>query len=259
MKNASSAAGLFRSLPRFHFRLPLLLLAGACAIAAATAAAANTAVEPESRGTSWENRHKFFVDIASQPKPDCQVLFLGDSITDFWRDRALGVWEKNFGHYGAENFGISGDRTQHLLWRLQNGEIGNLRPKVIVLMIGTNNTGFENDKTTRRNTPAEAAEGVKAVVAYLREKLPDAKILLLAVFPRGEKDDPQRAEVSQINDIISKLNDGRSVFYLDINKNFLFPDGTLPRDIMPDLLHPSLKGYQIWAAAIKDPLAKLAK
>ena len=242
-------------LPRF--RLSLLLLAGICAIAAV--AAANTAVEPESRGASWENnRHKFFVDIASQPNPACQALFLGDSITDFWRDRALGVWGGNFGKYWAENFGVSGDRTQHLLWRLQNGEIGNLRPKAIVLMIGTNNTGFENDKKTKRNTSAEAAEGVKAVVDYLREKLPDSKILLLAVFPRGEKDDPQRAEVNQINEIISKLNDGRHVFYLDINKNFLLPDGTtLPRDIMPDLLHPNLKGYKIWADAIKEPLAKL--
>jgi len=242
-----------------HFRLSLFLLACACAVTATVAA--NTAVEPELRaeaGANWLKRHEFFVDIASR-QTGCQVLFLGDSITDFWRERALGVWGLHFGHYAAENFGISGDRTQHLLWRLRNGEIGNLRPRAIVLMIGTNNTGYETGKKTKRNTPAEAAEGVKAVVGCLREKLPDTKILLLAVFPRGEKDDPQRAEVNQINEIISKLNDGKSIFYLDIGGKFLQPDGTLPRDIMPDLLHPNLKGYQIWADAIREPLAKLVE
>ena len=100
---------------------------------------------------------------------------------------------------------------------------------------------------------------MKAVVDYLREKLPATKILLLAVFPRSEINDPQRAEVNQINQIISKLGDGKFVHYLDIGPKFLLPDGTLPRDIMPDLLHPNLKGYQIWADAIRHPLAGLLK
>ena len=238
----------------FLLRSSLAILA--CAIA--VTAAANTATDPQPRDARWVTRHESFVEIANQ-QTDCQALFLGDSITDGWRNSGLGVWTKNFSQYDPVNLGISGDRTQHLLWRLQNGGIGKLRPKAIVLMIGTNNTGYEPDKKTKRNTPAETAGGVRAVVAYLRAQLPASKILLLAVFPRGETNNPQRAEVGQINEIISKLHDGKAVFYLDINQKFLLADGTLPREIMPDLLHPNLKGYLIWADAIRQPLADLMK
>ena len=127
--------------PTFHSLIPGLTLAVlalvllASANTTAASAATNTAAVPELRteaGPNWLKRHDFFVDIANH-ETACQLLFLGDSITDFWRERALGIWGKNYGPYAAENFGISGDRTQHLLWRLQNGEIGNLRPKAIVL------------------------------------------------------------------------------------------------------------------------------
>ena len=237
--------------------LALALLASAMP-AAAPAPAANTAITPVPRDANWVKRHEFFVDIANR-QTGCQVLFLGDSITDLWRDRALGLWTKHFAQYDPVNFGISGDRTQHLLWRLQNGELGKLRPKALVLMIGTNNTGYETDKKTKRNTPAETAAGVKAILDLLREKLPAAKILLLAVFPRAQPGDPQRAEVDQINTLISKFDDAKSIFYLDIGPRFLRPDGTLPTDIMPDLLHPNWQGYQIWADAIKTPLENLVK
>ena len=143
---------------------------------------------------------------------------------------------------------------------LLTGELDGLKPKAVVLMIGTNNTGFEADKVTPRNTPAEAAEGVKAIVRGLRAKFPATKILLLAVFPRGEKpDNPQRLQVAAINAVIAKLDNGRSVRYLDIGPKFLAADGTLPKDVMPDFLHPNEKGYEIWAAAIKEPLAELLK
>src|SRR5262249_18331191 len=128
------------------------------------------------------------------------------------------------------------------------------------LMIGTNNTGYERDGTTPRNSVPETIEGVTAVVKMLRAKLPATKILLLAVFPRGEnRDDPSRQQVKAINVALARLNDGKNVRYLDIGTKFLAPDGTLPKDVMPDYLHPNEKGYEIWAAAIKKPLAEMLK
>jgi len=225
--------------------------------------AKTSAINPAPRDANWVKRHEGFVDIAK--KGGINVLFVGDSITDAWRqpDPAKGgkaVWDREFAPLGAANFGISGDRTQHVLWRLQNGELEGIQPKAVVLMIGTNNTGFERDGTTPRNTPAQTIEGVKAIVSHLRTKQPQAKILLLAIFPRGEKPDhPQRAQIHEINAAIAKLHDGRHVHFLDIGQKFLARDGTLPKDIMPDFLHPNKKGYEIWAAAIKEPLAALLR
>ncbi|MEY4939932.1 MAG: hypothetical protein RIQ93_1667 [Verrucomicrobiota bacterium] len=238
-----------------------LALAGCVLTAVTLAAQANTAIDPKPREAGWVKRHEGFVEIAK--RGDSDVLFLGDSITDGWRnpDPSRGVkpiWDQHFAPLKAANFGISGDRTQHLLWRLQNGELDGIRPKVVVLMIGTNNTGFEADRVTPKNTPAEAAEGVRAIVQHLRTKLPAAKILLLAVFPRGETaDNPGRLQVAAINQSISRLHDGKSVIYLDIGAKFLGADGRMSKEVMPDFLHPNAKGYEIWANAIKAPLAKL--
>jgi len=230
----------------------------AVALATATAVArANTAVEPAPRDAAWIKRHEAFVQIAKAGGVD--VLFLGDSITDFWRNRGNAVWDKYYGDMHAANFGINADRTQHVLWRMDHGELDGLHPKVVVLMIGTNNTGVERNRITPRNTTTEAIEGVTAVVRELRAKLPDAKILLLAIFPRGKKGDPQRAQVRDINAALAGLDDGRYIRFLDIGPKFLAPDGTLSTAIMPDLLHPSLKGYEIWAEAIREPLAQLLK
>lgn len=227
--------------------------------------AKNSAIRPEPRDANWVKRHEGFVEIAKKGGVD--VLFLGDSITDFWRreqtDRQVGgkkVWDREFGALRTANFGISGDRTQHVLWRLQNGELDGINPRVVVLMIGTNNTGFERDNTTPRNTPAQAIEGVKAIVSLLRTKLPQTKLLLLAIFPRGEKPDhPQRLQVNDMNAAIARLADGRNIRFLDLGPKFLAADGTLPKEIMPDFLHPGEKGYEIWAAAIKEPLAEMLR
>lgn len=239
-------------------RFSLVPLVVACA---AIDVAANTAIKPEPRDANWVKRHEGFVAIAKQGNVD--VLFVGDSITDAWRREERGgkkVWDAHFAPLKAANFGISGDRTQHVLWRLQNGELDGIKPKAVVMMIGTNNTGFERDGTTPRNTPAETAAGVAALVQHLRAKQPQAKILLLAVFPRAEKPDhPQRKQVNEINALIRKLHDGKNVHFLDIGGKFLAADGTLPKEIMPDFLHPQEKGYEIWANAIKEPLAKLLK
>jgi lysophospholipase L1-like esterase len=232
----------------------------AIALSATSAWAGNTAAEPMIKQgyEPWMSRHLEFVETA-KTSPNCQVLFLGDSITDYWRTKALDIWNENFAPLGAVNFGMAGDRTQHLLWRLQNGEIGSLKPKAIVLMIGTNNIGLEKDKKTIRNTTEEIAGGIKANIDYLRARFPDAKILLLGVFPRGAKDSPARKQVADINQLISKFADGQHVYYLDIGDKFLASDGSIPKKVMPEMLHPTKAGYQIWADAIKQPLADLLK
>jgi beta-glucosidase len=179
---------------------------------------------------------------------------MGDSITDFWRneDGAFAgkpVFDKYFGDMKVANFGIAGDTTQGVLYRLQHGEADGYEPQAIMLMIGTNNT--------RSNTPPEIAEGIGAVILQMRKDFPDAKILLLAVFPRGRADDPVRADIDEINERIAKLHDGEHVHYLDIGEEFLDADGNIPRDVMSDGLHPSAKGYELWAEAVKEPLAQL--
>jgi lysophospholipase L1-like esterase len=193
--------------------------------------------------------HESFLKIAQAG--DTGVLFLGDSITAGWKAHKP-IWDKAFGSYKPANFGIGGDRTQHVLWRIQNGELEGHKPKAVVLMIGTNNASTDK--------PEGTAHGVQLIVEHLRAKLPEAKILLLAVFPRGAvASDPRRNTNNGVNAIISKLHDGKNVHYLDIGPKFLQADGTLTKEIMPDLLHLSAKGYQIWADAIAEPLAGLMK
>ncbi|PTX97899.1 GDSL-type esterase/lipase family protein [Opitutus sp. ER46] len=223
--------------------------------------ARNSAINPVPRDEKWMKRHQGFVAAAAKGGVD--LLFVGDSITDFWRNApekngGRAVWDREFAPLHALNIGISADRTQHVLWRLRNGELNGIDPKVIVLMIGTNNTGFEKDKVTPRNTPAQAAEGVRAIVRELRQREPQAKILLLAIFPRNEGPlDAQRQQVNEINREIAQLHNGDTIRFLDINAKLLEPDGTLSRDIMPDLLHPGPKGYEIWAAAIKPAVLEM--
>ena len=222
-----------------------------------SAAIINTAVIPQPRDEKWMARHEGFVQEARKGCID--ILFLGDSITDGWRNTGSNVWNKYYAPRHAANFGVSGDRTQHVLWRMEKGELDGIKPKVVVLLIGTNNTGKEKDNGKIRNTVPETIAGVQAVVKELRAKLPDSKILLLAIFPRDRLNDPQRAQVALINTVIAKLDDGRRVKYLDIDPKFLEADGTLPRDIMPDLLHPNEQGYQIWADAMGPALDEMLK
>jgi lysophospholipase L1-like esterase len=196
--------------------------------------------------------HEKFVRIAKEGK--AQLVFLGDSITAGWGGKDnQPIWNKAFGAYVPANFGIGGDRTQHVLWRILNGELEVIKPKAVVLMIGTNNSGTDSAEGI--------AKGVTVIVETIRAKQPQAKILLLAVFPRGEKANPNpgREKLKVVNSIIAKLDDGKNVFFLDIGDKFLQPDGSLTKEIMPDFLHLSAAGYQIWADAIGPKLAELMK
>lgn len=213
--------------------------------------APNTAVLP-ALAPQFQAKHQANREVAKQG--DAEVLFTGDSITDFWRNAdgpfaGKPVLDKHFGHWKVANFGIAGDTTQGVLYRLQNGEGQGFSPRAVMLMIGTNNTA--------RNTAAEIAEGIGAVVLELQRDFPQARILLLGVFPRGRPNDPVRATIAEINRTIARLHDGERVHYLDIGAQFLAADGTIPADVMSDLLHPSAKGYEIWAQAVKEPLTRL--
>lgn len=181
-----------------------------------------------------------------------ELVFIGDSITHHWEKEQPELFKTFYGKYNALDLGYGGDRTENVLWRLQHGEIDGIAPKVAVLMIGTNNTGF------RQDAPELIYAGIKRDIAEIRKRLPKTKVLLLAIFPRGEKpDDTLRVLNEKVNAMLPKLADDKHVFFLNMNKAFLAPDGTLSKDIMPDLLHPNAEGYKIWQREMQPTLDRL--
>jgi len=180
------------------------------------------------------------------------VLFLGDSITEGWT-KAPAVWNEYYGPYQPGNFGIGGDQTQHVIWRIENGELDGIHPRLVVLMLGTNNSAG--------HTGEQIADADAKIVRLLRAKLPEAKVLLLAIFPRGPRKNAQgvitddgvkrMAVINAANARLAGLDDGKDVRFLDIGPKFLGPDGTIPNDVMPDQLHPNAAGYKIWAEAMQ--------
>jgi lysophospholipase L1-like esterase len=208
----------------------------------------NDAIVPVPREGGWMNRHNSFNERVKQGNVD--LIFIGDSITQGWENAGKNVWAEHYSKRNAVNLGIGGDRTQHVLWRLDNGNIDGIKPKLAVLMIGTNNSNS--------NTSEQIAAGVKLIVEKLRTKLPDTKVLVLGIFPRGpNKDDAKRKVNEGANEIIQKLADDRMVYYQDIGPKFLADDGTLSREVMPDLLHLNEKSYRTWAESIEPSVKKL--
>lgn len=181
-----------------------------------------------------------------------EIVFIGDSITEGWEKGGRAVFERHYAAHHAMALGFGGDRTENVLWRLQHGEIDGISPKVAVLMIGTNNAGH------RGENPQTTAAGIKRLLDEIRQRLPRTKVLLLAIFPRGEgPDDFLRGLNERVNKIIAGHADGRTVHFLDINAALLDADGKLSREVMPDLLHPSEKGYAIWQRAMDARLQQL--
>jgi lysophospholipase L1-like esterase len=209
-------------------------------------------------------RHEGFVQTAKAGNID--LLLHGDSITDWWvmGDANKAMFDKYFGDMKTANFAVAGDTTQGVLWGLKNGEGQGFQPKAVMLMIGTNNTGGQTMASggfvPTALTAAEVAEGIGAIVLEMRKDFPNAKILLLAIFPRSVPGDPVRDKIAEINKIISKLDDQKHVFYLDIGPKFLDANGVfLPDSFRPDNLHPQAKGYDIWGAAVRPKLLELMK
>jgi len=246
-------------------KLRTLLLASLCVAATSFAETAkNLAIDPKPRDAGWMKRHESFNAISK--KGEAQLVFLGDSITQGWEKNGKDVWAKTWEPLKAANFGIGGDRTEHVIWRLQNGNFDGIKPKLVVLMIGTNNTGHqgrpaaEHGGVAYASSAEQTAEGVKMILDILGKKLPETKVLVLGIFPRGAtKEDAMRKQNIATNNLISGLADNKRVFYMDIGNTFLQPDGTLPKEIMPDLLHLSAQGYQMWSDAIESKVKELMK
>lgn len=222
------------------------------------AIADNTALKPVPRhqkvwdnkgGETWTDRHERIK--ASVAKGNVDLIFVGDSITHGWDTTGPGtrIWKEVYAPFNAVNMGFGGDKTEHVLWRFDNGELDGISPKAAVVMVGTNNW--------KTNTYGEIAEGVAAVCERLRAKLPRTKILLLAIFPRVSSDPFASANVVMANSVIRNLDDGKWIHYLDIGSAFRDAKGRLPQSIMPDGLHPNEAGYELWAEAIRPKLSEL--
>ena len=199
---------------------------------------------------SWMTRHEQILARIHQGEVD--LLLIGDSITQSWEDVGRRIWDAHYGHRRAVNLGFAGDRTEHVLWRLDHGEIEGIAPKLVVVMIGTNNGGVRHD------SPEETATGIQTILTTLRTRLPSTKILLLGVFPRSASiDDPLRRLNVAINDQIRTYSDNQHVFFLDLSTYFLDDQGHLSQYLMPEYLHPNERGYQVWADGMEDMVRKL--
>jgi lysophospholipase L1-like esterase len=209
----------------------------------------------------WPARHAAAVALMRERQPE--IVMLGDSIIHFWggdpsgeqiggRRTAPEVWDRFFSGHSVVNLGYGWDRTENVLWRLRHGEFEGVSPKLVVLMIGTNNVTL--------NTPDEIAAGVAAICDEIHQRSPATRILLLGIFPRGEKPDANRATVDAVNQRIAHF-DGRAgvVHYLDIGEQFLAADRSIDKSIMYDFLHPTPKGYEIWTTAMGPALERLLK
>ena len=240
--------------------LALIALAGALH-AQPAAVAENNAIVPvgkiEKDMYDWDKRHAEILAIKDSIKPE--IVMIGDSITHFWGGQPLEpkgnrgdkAWKDLFGEKKVLNLGFGWDRTQNVLYRIQDGELDGLDPKLVVIHIGTNN--LSSSKNAPTNTPDQVVEAIGVIIGKVKEKCPHAKIVLMGIFPRGEKaDNPFRTTIGEINKTLAATYANKSpVTYLDITDKFLNADGSMSKEIMGDFLHPTEKGYAIWADALK--------
>lgn len=205
----------------------------------------NTAIDPQPQ--NWQEWRAHSLRFSKLPyREKVSLVFLGDSIIEGWNHAGKEVWNRFYSPRNAVNFGIAGDRTQHLLWRIQNGNLNGIHPKVVVVLIGTNNI------KEQRNSPPETTEGILAVTSALLEKLPQTKILLLGIFPCGEFSTCQnRNDARAVNILLEQRIKNDRVQLLCLDNEFLESDGTLSPKVMPDFLHLSSFGYQRWADAME--------
>ena len=234
-----------------RFQLPLTGLLISFFLAPCLWAQSVALTPTEKKDDWWVKRHA--ANVEQMGKGGIELLMIGDSITHGWEGKGKKVWNSYYGHRKAINLGFGADRTEHVLWRLDHLPLNKINPKAAVIMIGTNNVGHKS------SSPKEAADGIKAIVEKLEKQYPSLKILVLNVFPRDEKPDGTlRKAVDEINSYLPDLlRDKQNVTLLNINPVFLDTDGTLPKSIMADSLHPDLYGYELWAKTMEPELTKL--
>jgi beta-glucosidase len=241
-----------------HVRLAVAICSLACPILevrsvdapadAAPPGKMNTAVLPSTGGgETWRARNDAINARVKEGHVD--LIYIGDSIVRSWMWDGQPVWDHYYAKRNGVIMGMTGDRTEQVLWRLQHGHLDGISPKLAIVMIGQNKGPF--------NTGEEIAAGETAIVQTLRERLPATKILLLAIFPRGEKPTQERAVLAKANEIASKLADGKHIFYMDVNYLFLRPDGGVSASVMPDFEHPNEVGHRVWAATVEPMVAQL--
>lgn len=209
------------------------------------------ALDPTPRSDPWWiSRHDDTVARIREGHID--LIMIGDSITQGWNGTGHAVWDQYYQRRHAFNLGFNGDRTEHVLWRLNHGEIDGITPKLVVLLIGTNNTGMRHDSS--KDTTA----GIQAILTILQSRLPATKILLLGLFPRSASpDDPLRQLNDAINARLRSYADNRQVYFLDLSERFLDRHGRLSHNLMPDYLHPNEAGYRVWAEGMEDMIRTL--
>ena len=221
-----------------------------------TAMHVNTALIPIPRTDGSTNRQSLVLARAKDAPGDYDIEFIGDSITQGWEGNGKNVWQALGGKYKIINMGVGGDQTQHVLWRFEQGQLDGIKAKVAIVMIGTNNSNKNRDGSDAY-TDADILEGVTAIVNQIRSRQPDTKIILLGIFPRGKAFNPQRGRLLQINQALAKLDNGKSIFYIDIGSQLIEADGSISPAMMKDALHPGEVGYKIWDAAIEPKLKEL--
>lgn len=247
-----------------HTVIKLLPILALTPLALAGRAAATDAFQPLPKPDAWwRQRHE---ELLRRTKAGpVELLFLGDSIMQGWNCRLMlsqpatpnegagrSIWDKLYVPKQAANLSIGGDGIEQLLWRITTGgELEGLNPKVIILMIGTNNLG-------PKTTDDQIARGVDQIIRILRQRLPAVRILLLGIFPRRKTPAAAvRDRIKNINQLLGKFDDGKTVRFLDIGPQLLNPDGSISSDVMPDYLHPSTTGYEIWSRSMQPLLDEL--
>jgi lysophospholipase L1-like esterase len=205
-------------------------------------------ITPQPRDLEWRvARTAQLQKVVDQVGSSSSVIFVGDSITQGWEGNGAAIWKKHLAPLGAINLGISGDCTEHVLWRLKNGHLQGLSPELAVVMIGTNNFG-----QSPVDTETEVLAGVVAVVEELKSLLPNVHVLLHDIFPRGQTFNQMRGSILQVNQALqSKYDNDDRVTFLPIGHILIDEDGSIDPSIMPDYLHLSEEGYQLWFDAFK--------
>jgi lysophospholipase L1-like esterase len=228
--------------------ISLALILGMSLSCSSVATHSNTAIVPVPQTGS--NHEPLALQRAKDHPGNYDIEFIGDSITEGWEGAGENVWQEFYGRRRVINMGVGGERTQNVLWRFEQGQLSDIKARVAVVLIGTNNSNGDD------NSAPEILEGVTAIVNQIRQRQPTTKIILLGIFPRSAFR-AQRDKILLVNQGLARLDDGGNIYYIDIRSQLMERDGSLSMETMPDLLHLSEQGYRIWAQAIEPKIKEL--